>query len=159
MPLFNRSFWRASARFRAERQEQFAPVFASTKYEEVYRSEYRDLAEARPSIGVFLEQVYNQKRLHSALGYLSRGPQAPPSRAGLDERKRPVYKRKVQPSSSACLRFTSRLACCRESLSQYNATPVNGEQWLNCLSQPRDNPNPLIHDMPDVSSRSRHSYS
>jgi len=40
------------------------------KYEEVYRSEYRDLAEARSSIGEFLEKVYNQKRLHSALGYL-----------------------------------------------------------------------------------------
>jgi putative transposase len=39
------------------------------KYEEVYRSEYRDLAEARASIGQFLEQVYNRKRLHSALGY------------------------------------------------------------------------------------------
>ena len=40
------------------------------KYEEVYRTEYRDLAEARASIREFLEKVYNQKRLHSALGYL-----------------------------------------------------------------------------------------
>jgi putative transposase len=39
------------------------------KYEEVYRQEYRDLAEARASIGHFLEKTYNQKRLHSALGY------------------------------------------------------------------------------------------
>jgi putative transposase len=39
------------------------------KYEEVYRQEYRDLAEARVSIARFIDQVYNQKRLHSALGY------------------------------------------------------------------------------------------
>jgi putative transposase len=39
------------------------------KYEEVHRQEYRDLAEARASVGVFLEKVYNQRRLHSALGY------------------------------------------------------------------------------------------
>ena len=39
------------------------------KYEEVYRNDYGDFAEARASIGEFLERVYNQKRLHSALGY------------------------------------------------------------------------------------------
>lgn len=40
------------------------------KYEEVLRNEYRDLAEARASIREFLEKIYNQKRLHSALGYM-----------------------------------------------------------------------------------------
>ena len=40
------------------------------KYEEVYRSEYPDLDAARASIGTFLEKLYNQKRLHSALRYL-----------------------------------------------------------------------------------------
>jgi putative transposase len=39
------------------------------KYEEVYREDYRDVSEAHAGIGRFLEQVYNQKRLHSALGY------------------------------------------------------------------------------------------
>jgi putative transposase len=39
------------------------------KYEEVYRQEYRDLAEVRASIARFIDHVYNQKRLHSALGY------------------------------------------------------------------------------------------
>lgn len=41
------------------------------KYEEVYRCEYRDLADAYARIGEFLEVVYNQKRLHSALDYRS----------------------------------------------------------------------------------------
>jgi putative transposase len=40
------------------------------KYEEVHRNEYRDLPEAKAAIGNFLEKVYNQKRLHSALGYV-----------------------------------------------------------------------------------------
>ncbi len=39
------------------------------KCEEVYRSEYQDLEDARARIGTFLEHIYNQKRLHSALNY------------------------------------------------------------------------------------------
>lgn len=40
------------------------------KCEQVYLSEYDNLADARAQIGHFLEAVYNQKRLHSSLGYL-----------------------------------------------------------------------------------------
>ncbi len=40
------------------------------KYEEVYLSDYETLSEARASITHFLEEVYNQKRLHSSLGYV-----------------------------------------------------------------------------------------
>ena len=48
----------------------YAESFMKTlKYEEVYRNEYADLAEAAASIGEFIEKIYNQQRLHSALGY------------------------------------------------------------------------------------------
>jgi putative transposase len=40
------------------------------KEEEVYLSDYENLSEARSSLKRFLEEVYNQKRLHSALGYV-----------------------------------------------------------------------------------------
>jgi len=41
------------------------------KSEEVYLHQYRDQEEARASIQRFIEEVYNGKRLHSSLGYLS----------------------------------------------------------------------------------------
>jgi putative transposase len=41
------------------------------KHEEVYRTEYRNITHARAAIGDFLEKVYNEKRLHSALDYRS----------------------------------------------------------------------------------------
>lgn len=41
------------------------------KAEEVYLRKYRDLEDARRSLQHFLTEVYNRKRLHSSLGYLS----------------------------------------------------------------------------------------
>ncbi len=40
------------------------------KYEEVYRSDYYDQRDVRSNVGRFLEKVYNEKRLHSALSYV-----------------------------------------------------------------------------------------
>ena len=44
--------------------------FKTLKQEEVYLKEYRSFEDAEANIDVFLEQVYNSKRLHSSLGYL-----------------------------------------------------------------------------------------
>jgi putative transposase len=41
------------------------------KCEEVYLAKYRDLADARERISHFLDDYYNRRRLHSALGYRS----------------------------------------------------------------------------------------
>jgi transposase InsO family protein len=43
--------------------------FRTLKEEEVYLKEYRTFEEARANIGSFIEDVYNVKRLRSALGY------------------------------------------------------------------------------------------
>jgi putative transposase len=40
------------------------------KYEEIYLNDYDNFAEVLRSVEHFIEAVYNQKRLHSALGYL-----------------------------------------------------------------------------------------
>jgi putative transposase len=50
----------------------FAERFMRTiKEEEVDLSEYRDFLDAYKQIGHFIEDVYNQKRIHSALDYFS----------------------------------------------------------------------------------------
>jgi len=44
--------------------------FKTLKQEEVYLKEYDSFTDAEQNLTVFLEQVYNEKRLHSSLGYL-----------------------------------------------------------------------------------------
>jgi hypothetical protein len=77
------------------------------KYEEVFRQEYRDLAGARSCLERFIEKVYNQKRLHSALGY--RPPaefeqvwQAP-SHAGVEECRSSLEEQRIWGGSQGAL--------------------------------------------------------
>ncbi len=44
--------------------------FKTLKYNEVYLNEYENFEEAKANIKNFIEKVYNEKRLHSSLGYL-----------------------------------------------------------------------------------------
>jgi putative transposase len=46
-------------------------LMRTIKEEEVYLSEYQDFADAQRQITRFLDDVYNVKRIHSALGYLT----------------------------------------------------------------------------------------
>jgi transposase InsO family protein len=49
----------------------FCESFMKTlKYEEVYLADYRTFNEAYDNIENFIESVYNEKRLHSKIGYL-----------------------------------------------------------------------------------------
>ena len=49
---------------------QAESFFRTLKREEVYLADYASFAEAKARIGRFIEEVYDKKRLHSALGYL-----------------------------------------------------------------------------------------
>ena len=45
--------------------------FKTLKVEEVYLNEYSDINDAWDNIQRFIEDIYNKKRLHSALKYMS----------------------------------------------------------------------------------------
>ena len=48
---------------------QAESFFRTLKHEEVYLTEYEDYRQAKQALGRFIERVYNEKRLHSSLGY------------------------------------------------------------------------------------------
>jgi putative transposase len=56
---------------KAEENGYAERLIRTIKEEEVDLSEYLDFQDAQEQIGHFIEQVYNRKRIHSALGYLT----------------------------------------------------------------------------------------
>ena len=46
-------------------------LIRTIKEEEVYLSDYQDFTDAHQQLARFLDDVYNCKRIHSALGYLT----------------------------------------------------------------------------------------
>jgi putative transposase len=45
--------------------------FETPKYKEVYSNEYEKFEDALKNIKLFIESVYNAKRMHPSLGYQS----------------------------------------------------------------------------------------
>jgi putative transposase len=58
-----------SGKGRPRDNAQAESFMRTLKHEEVYLQDYQTFAEAKGSLRSFIEDVYNRKRLHSALGY------------------------------------------------------------------------------------------
>lgn len=59
-----------SAKGRPRDNAKAESFFRTLKVEEVYLNDYENLDHARRELRWFIEDVYNQKRLHSSLGYV-----------------------------------------------------------------------------------------
>lgn len=58
-----------SGKGRPRDNAQAESFMRTLKHEEVYLQDYQTFTEAKQAIGRFIEAVYNEKRLHSSLGY------------------------------------------------------------------------------------------
>jgi putative transposase len=70
MYLKHNKGWRFCGRLQKPCDNAKSESFIRTlKYEEIHMNEYETLGEERASVSNFIDSVYNQKRLHSAIGY------------------------------------------------------------------------------------------